>query len=307
MTKSRAGQPLLITVGEALFSYICTIMKRILIIPDVHGRKFWRDAVKEAPLVDHTVFLGDYLDPYPLENISPELAYNNFLDILEFKKSDPKHITLLLGNHDCHYRFYDDFESWGRGSRFNWKDAAKYRKTFEENARLFDLAWQVELKGTHYLFTHAGITKAWLEQNELKLPKDRKKIANWLNSFEGDHKRILCLGDVGRSRGGMCGSGSPVWADREDHYTTETFTSMGEDLYQVFGHTLEKFNCMAGEHVACLDCKRAFIMTGAGVFGELPSKEGEEYWKFKMRVAGLPPKEALDEWFKYLGGGGLLF
>ena len=37
---------------------------RILIIPDVHGRTFWRDAVEAAGEMP-IVFLGDYLDPYP--------------------------------------------------------------------------------------------------------------------------------------------------------------------------------------------------------------------------------------------------
>lgn len=41
---------------------------RYTIIPDVHGRPFWRDAVLD---VDTTpvVFLGDYLDPYPQDGV----------------------------------------------------------------------------------------------------------------------------------------------------------------------------------------------------------------------------------------------
>ena len=38
-----------------------------LIIPDVHGRDFWKDAANRFP--GNIVFLGDYLDPYPLEEI----------------------------------------------------------------------------------------------------------------------------------------------------------------------------------------------------------------------------------------------
>ena len=35
----------------------------IIIIPDVHGRTFWKEAVRD--LTDRSViFLGDYLDPY---------------------------------------------------------------------------------------------------------------------------------------------------------------------------------------------------------------------------------------------------
>lgn len=44
-------------------------MKRILIIPDVHGRDFWKDPVYES-LNDeniHIVFLGDFTDTYSAE------------------------------------------------------------------------------------------------------------------------------------------------------------------------------------------------------------------------------------------------
>ena len=43
-------------------------MKRLIIIPDVHGRDFWRKAVCENPDGEF-VFLGDYLDPYGFEDI----------------------------------------------------------------------------------------------------------------------------------------------------------------------------------------------------------------------------------------------
>ena len=40
-------------------------MKRILVVPDVHGRLFWKEPVKKyINTVDRVVFLGDYLDPY---------------------------------------------------------------------------------------------------------------------------------------------------------------------------------------------------------------------------------------------------
>ena len=39
-------------------------MAEMIIIPDVHGRKFWRNAVKGFE-TEKIVFLGDYVDPYP--------------------------------------------------------------------------------------------------------------------------------------------------------------------------------------------------------------------------------------------------
>lgn len=46
---------------------------RLIIIPDVPVRSFWRDAVKEHP-GGNIIFLGDYLDPYSSEEIADEGA-----------------------------------------------------------------------------------------------------------------------------------------------------------------------------------------------------------------------------------------
>ena len=53
-------------------------MAKILIVPDVHGRKFWHKAKELIDEVDQEVFLGDYLDPYSREGITFEDALNEF-------------------------------------------------------------------------------------------------------------------------------------------------------------------------------------------------------------------------------------
>lgn len=53
-------------------------MSKILIVPDVHGRKFWHKAKEMINSVDKVVFLGDYLDPYPWERISRLDAIKEF-------------------------------------------------------------------------------------------------------------------------------------------------------------------------------------------------------------------------------------
>ena len=75
-------------------------MKTLIIVPDVHGRTFWKDVMeyKDTPIV----FLGDYLDPYPRENIGKQQAIDNFLEILDYAKQN-NNVTLLLGNHDMEY------------------------------------------------------------------------------------------------------------------------------------------------------------------------------------------------------------
>lgn len=46
------------------------INPQILILPDIHGRDFYKDALKEAvELGVGIVCIGDYLDPYPCEEL----------------------------------------------------------------------------------------------------------------------------------------------------------------------------------------------------------------------------------------------
>ena len=42
----------------------------IAIIPDVHGRQFWKDVIPRKDEFEKIIFLGDYLDPYGFEGIS---------------------------------------------------------------------------------------------------------------------------------------------------------------------------------------------------------------------------------------------
>ena len=77
-------------------------MKKILIIPDVHGRDFWIEPVKKV--INNKdyfiVFLGDYLSCYPYE-WEPGIDYNQiaierFKEVLDFKKDNPEKVILLL-------------------------------------------------------------------------------------------------------------------------------------------------------------------------------------------------------------------
>ena len=77
---------------------------RLYIIPDVHGRDFWRKTVAENPEGDF-IFLGDYIDPYPDEGISEEESFMGFKDIIRLKEEHPDRVTLLWGNHDLHYLY----------------------------------------------------------------------------------------------------------------------------------------------------------------------------------------------------------
>ena len=85
---------------------------KVLVSPDVHGREFWREPVKEV--LENTdariVFLGDYLDCYPNEfrhgENYKEIAIANFNEIIKLKKENKNRVNLLLGNHKENIAFY---------------------------------------------------------------------------------------------------------------------------------------------------------------------------------------------------------
>ena len=59
----------------------------MLIIPDIHGRTFWKECIETKRENEIVVFLGDYLEPYSnsIENISHEEAYQNLIEIIDYK------------------------------------------------------------------------------------------------------------------------------------------------------------------------------------------------------------------------------
>lgn len=269
------------------------MINRILIIPDIHGRTFWKETIDLWDEVEKVVFLGDYLDPYDWERIKWEDAWSNFMEIVEARKARPGKVVLLMGNHDYHYAFSEILGM--KGSRYNWDAAPKVTKFFLNNLGLFDFAWSYKNNdGLIYLFTHAGIVPGWLKDNDLKAPAS-ERVASWLNNFVANPiTHLPMMWDVSRERGGYARHGSPIWADHEEHYWNDWRKGK---IYQVFGHSQDCSHWMAGDTAACLDCRRPFILLpDSGVFGEPETKEGDRYWTKVMETMGLPTAEWVKAW-----------
>lgn len=206
---------------------------RMLIIPDTHGRTFWKDVIKTHPIedFDKVVFLGDYVDPYSsFESISVEDTIRNFKEIVEFKKQNMDKVVLLLGNHD----FYYFFKIMGN-ARYSHQQHFDYEEIFEENHNLFVIAYETD--GT--LFTHAGYLKKWEDyvndcvfyKIDNKLEPTAESLNSLMNTKEGKHAlNLIPLERGGRNRYGSC-----IWADVTEHYYNTGY----EGKYQVFGHTIQ--------------------------------------------------------------------
>lgn len=232
----------------------------IIIIPDLHGREFWREAVKELPKDARVVFLGDYLDPYENDWIYWTDAFQSLLDIIAFKKAHTEQVMLLLGNHDLHYLFPSL-----RGSRYNVYKEDVIRKTFEENLACFQMAAEYAVGGKRYLLSHAGIHPEWLKRHSDLFGQVDKITAETFNRQMFTDDFVDALSEVSFLRGGWCNVGSMIWADIDEFAVTETKAS---EIVQVCGHT----RCLDGQpkaygNVICTDCQRAFILTEEGIVG----------------------------------------
>lgn len=239
----------------------------MIIIPDVHGRDFWKSAVAGRE-DEEIIFLGDYVDPYSyVEDVHPMAGLMCLLEIIEFKKQHAENTTLLLGNHDLSY-----ISSYLVKCRHDYDNSDTIRDIILENLPLFRIAHEKTIANRRYIFTHAGILPAWLEENDriLGTLTPENAVAELNRSFAAG-EIYAALGDVSEYRGGYLEVGSCVWADVDEHidHAAKLPVSWAE-TYQIFGHTQQ----FTGEPIitpyfACLDCRRAFRLNDDGEITEI--------------------------------------
>lgn len=219
--------------------------KKLILIPDIHGREFWKDALEfiESDNIP-VVFLGDYLDPYPHENIDGTSAVNNFKEILE-KTKDKNNVTLLTGNHDCSYIWPEDRICQCRTDYLNFP---VIQRLFRDNLERFKFG--VEKEG--FIITHAGIRDSWLKFTGLEKSDFLDKTIG-----EFDSKVIGSLGIVSDYRGGYGDFGSPVWADIREFNNTN-----GQN--QIVGHTQQREKPIRLGNTVCIDCRDCFYVDEEG-------------------------------------------
>ena len=235
--------------------------RNIIVIPDIHGRTFWKNAVKKHR--NHpVVFLGDYVDPYRDEGITDDDALANFKEIIAYAKGH-NNVTLLLGNHDLHYLLFGI--EFGRYSR---RLCREIRRVVEENFSLFNLAHYIRNNDKDILFSHAGILPSWLEREGL-LTQGAKEICNHLNAHLKDEGYLFNLADdVSAYRGGWSNSPSPIWADVRDHLDEQS----PSEFFQIFAHT-QLTEHIITEHWACLDCREAFVLESDCILTKIDRQE----------------------------------
>lgn len=248
---------------------------KILIIPDVHGRDFWRipvmDALENSDIP--IVFLGDYLDPYYEEWVEkikedPSFDYRMnaievFEEILNLKTQYPDRITLLLGNHDCGYAVNYDICS----CRYDQRNSKRIIDDFSNNIDKFQLAYDITINGKHFVLSHAGISHQYAENVFGKDIVTEDNVVNLFNNgWEVQNYGVLdSLGIYDYYRGAFRGQdyASLVWADIHE-WGDDSYSPQEGYGYMIFGHTQLVDEPYIGDKFACLDCRKAFYIDSDG-------------------------------------------
>lgn len=239
---------------------------RIYVVPDIHGRQFWHD-VEKLEDYDLIVFLGDYVDPYPDEGISPEEGLRCLKDVLEFAKTH-ENVVLLLGNHDATYML-DTYVCECRTDHDNFPEI---RKLFRDNKEMFKLAYCIDTNEGQVLFTHAGVLPDWLDGFDKEEYDTPVTLADMLNAklyelvdgFVKGDKNIIdnsflrMLSVVSYYRGGWRRAGSCIWSDIREHFEEEKYS----EAFQVVGHTqLKEGTIIRLENIACVDSHKVWRLS----------------------------------------------
>lgn len=129
-------------------------MKKIISIGDTHGKDTWKKIVAKEEF-DKIIFIGDFFDSF---DIKGDVQIENFKDIIQYKKDNMDKVVLLIGNHDYHYLDVgEQYSGYQKGYQYVINSLLK------ENLNLMQMCFLHEL----YLFTHAGVTKTWCENNKI--------------------------------------------------------------------------------------------------------------------------------------------
>ena len=248
------------------------INPEILIIPDIHGRDFYKAAVREA--VEHgidIVCLGDYLDPYPYEELHADGVSGPLRELLALKKEFPHKVRLLVGNHDSSYMFHPSMCR----TRYDHLNGEVYQKLFKNKANAFDLFLRTEIAGKRFLFSHAGITNTWMKECSRRLRLKGDDIDEFLDKLNYKFKEF-CLSSekssiwsflsyIGEERGGQDVCGSMIWADFFEHVDKRNYLP-DSDIIQIVGHTQLNYHpASIDTRLYCLDCREPFYIDKDGV------------------------------------------
>lgn len=207
---------------------------KIVVLGDIHGRLWWKDIIAAEPDADKYVFLGDYVSTHKL--ITAEQQISNMSDILDFKEQNPDKVILLRGNHDCQHLFPETcFECCA----YNRK-VARFMHSIEDRF-LNNTQWVYIY--VNFLFSHAGVSKVWMENSGISDVHDINDVDD--HTLFGFTPELFKSDFYGESV-----TQPPTWIR-----TTSLLNSAVLGYTQIVGHTSVKEICNIPKKIAELNPK----------------------------------------------------
>lgn len=223
---------------------------KIIALGDTHGRDMWKSIVRVEEDFDKLIFIGDYFDTR--EGIDVSKQIENFKEILEFKKTNPEKVILLIGNHDYHYL---------KGCGETYSGYQQYA-AMDINEVLQPALTSGYLQVCHvydeYVFSHAGLTNTWCENNEIDLYNIEESVnvrfMKNMESFRFEYGENL-------DRSGDDVTQSPIWVR-----IPSLFRDMVKGFTYIVGHTTVKEMHMASNIIAidCLSTSNEYLVIQDG-------------------------------------------
>lgn len=195
---------------------------KILIIPDLHGKSIWQLMVqRENP--DKVIFLGDYMDSFNIPYIE---QMHNLESIIRYKELHKKSVVLLIGNHDYISNIHDEATSG-----YQVKHAIFIKDVYERNKDLFKVCH----KQDEFLFSHAGVSHEFMDDNFSKNNWDVEGIDNQLNELF--KYKPHCFKFNGSDPYGDNKYQTPVWIRPGSLMSANKNSDIKKKLIQIVGHT----------------------------------------------------------------------
>jgi hypothetical protein len=223
---------------------------KIVALGDTHGRDIWKKIVKVEEDFDKFIFIGDYFDAR--EDIDASKQIENFKEILEFKKENPDKVILIIGNHDFHYL---------KGCGETYSGYQQYA-AMDINEVLQPALTSGHLQICHvfdeYIFSHAGLTQTWCENNDIDLFNIEEsvnvKFMKSMESFKFEYGENL-------DRSGDDVTQSPIWVR-----IPSLLKDMVKGFTYVIGHTTIREMHMANSVIAidCLGTSKEYLVIQNG-------------------------------------------
>ena len=199
---------------------------KVIVLGDIHGTIKWKKVIEQNKDADKIVFLGDYFDSF---TIPFEEQYSNFKEILKYKKENLSKVVLLLGNHEYHYlSAYSADRYSGHQLHYAGKIEEVLEKAIKEE--LINIAYAHR----EYLFTHAGVTKEWLENQDSEIKE--LWVSETINRIFLKHpEKFKFTPSTGLDNYGDSITQGPLWVRPR-----ALKSNMIEGVKQIVGHTIQK-------------------------------------------------------------------